>query len=209
VRLYPKSSLAGEPGDEMVTRRPADDLIAVLIWTVEYGRGQIFETVPRASLNEWGVSDELAWERGLDNIEAAETFLENPEATHQPGVDVVALFGNTTFGSTLALRLNDLTKRSFPYGALLGVPEDNLILYHAITGPDVYRARNFILSMATTMIQGSERETLSPHVYWWQQSAPWLRLTVERGNKIVLDQPAAFTDAMLPVAGPERPVPPA
>lgn len=161
VRLYPTEAVEDTEADAVVLARPAEGLVAVLVYDLPHA----VSSVPPEDLAAWGWSEPDLLTLGLENL-GRDTPPDREDVEVERGVVLRLYTGASFFVSSHLLRLERLLPGELKYGALVCAPTRHMLLAHTIRDSRVLMAINAMIPQAHLSYQRGPG-SLSPHVYWW------------------------------------------
>jgi hypothetical protein len=167
LRLYLEESLPSVP---LVTWHVAEGLVAVLTFDLP----ETVISVRAADRETWDVDDEELYETALENVRREGLLTSNKVDVGDAASVVVLEGGDTFFGASHALFLEDyLMNESLvgtagfqgEHGAVIAIPHRHVVIYHPIDDLGVVAAiKSMLVSAANMYAEGPG--SISPELYW-------------------------------------------
>lgn len=195
VRLYPAAAVDGDPDLELISWRPADDLVAALAYDLPHA----VTSVPSGDAQTWGRTESELLSLGLDNLQGEALAQDRIEV--KQGVSLDVFHGQSFFVAAQLLRLTQLLKDcglsvGKQYGYIAAVPTRHILLYHCLQDARALLAVNALIPQAFLRFHQGPG-SLSPSVYWLREGG-LLRLPTEMTRKgVTLRPPVEFLDEVL------------
>jgi hypothetical protein len=164
VRLYPPDY----PVDKCVYERPAEDLVACLVFDLPES---VVAVAPEVAA-KWPVPREELFRIGMANVRGEEG-IQRQEHDVGDGCRIHSLTGDSFFVASQALIIEDFLPNPIPeMGALIAIPHRHMVIFHPILDATCVTALNRMLPMAKGIFDEGPG-SVSPSVYWWREAAWW------------------------------------
>lgn len=165
VRLVPDDPADREIFDQLCVRPFADGVVQVLAVDVP---GAV-RLIPAREIEELVLDIDAAWLSAWAQTES----LEQPDEVNVidvGGADVVHIFGERVFNSSLVGQIEDIVGPIGSNGALVSIPHNHSVLVHVIEDTSVTIAINAMIPI-TRQVHQQGPGSVSPHLYWWRDGS--------------------------------------
>lgn len=185
-KLYPRlwePEQLGPAAENAVIRHDIPSLATVLCADLP----DVVQTVPPELLARWGVGEDQAFARAMDNLDQISTRGLTPVRLGDD-VELLALEDMSFFTASVALRIDDFPRLRAPLGVMVSLPTRHLLLALPLrTASDVHHLQHLISVSLHAEARGPG--SLSKRV-WWRHDGVWREVpyTID-GNKLSVYPP--------------------
>ena len=159
IRLYPAEAVDADPDLDLVAFRPAEGLVAALV----YDHPHTVASVPATDLEAWGKEPDELFEIARENTRGESLIRDRIDVAK--GVTVQVRHGESLFAAVQLLFLDELLPDPPPWGVLAAVPTRHLLLYHPIRDARVLMAVNAMIPQIL-LYHRKGPGSLVPNLYW-------------------------------------------